>query len=464
MAVALAVAGLSVSAAGCAKEETPPGALPDQRPPGVREIVPTPGSVVTDFDGTLRVRFDEPIQQPGSGYGRQLEASPADRYRVTSSFTEIRVRPEGDWRQGAVYVFRLPGGIRDLLGNEREESIDVVFSTGPEVTQTRVSGRIRSGMTGRGVRDARVLFLSEEGDSIPYGAVSDTGGVFSLRSLPPGRYKAYGFEDLNANRSPDRRLEPHDSAAVHLEDGSASVEVSFRMIPPDSTPPVLARAEAVDSFTVLLTFDDPLDPGQDFAAAEVSVRPSGQGEGLPVERIGLGRPPSPEPEEAPAGADTLPAEGLPDDTLPSDDLRAGAPVADTLPADSVPPEPDEARPGPARPPAAADTLPLPSDSLYLRLGRPLEEDRTYRASASGLVNLRGLAGGGDTTFVYAPPDTAGAPGVEAPPDTAGEGDGIPEDTADGGEGVPPDTAAEGPPPDTAATGSPPDTDAEGPPP
>lgn len=391
---------------GCAKEEAPPGALPDQRPPGVREIVPEPGSVVSDFDGELRVRFDEPIEQPGSGYGREMEASPAYRYRVTSNFSEVRVRPEEGWRTGAVYVFRFPGGIRDLLGNQREEPIDVVFSTGPEVTETRVSGRVRDRVTGEGVRDARVLFLTEEGDSIPYTTVSDTGGVFSLRSLPPGRYTAYGFEDLNASLSLDRRLEPYDSATFRLEGASASAEVDFRMTPPDSTPPVLARAEAPDSLTVLLVFDDPLEPGQAFEDADVAVRPIDREETIPVERIGL-TPPA--PAQPAAEPDTVPP-----DSVPGDSLRA-------------PPDP-EAAPGPevpdpeAAPAVAEDTLPLPSDSLYLRLGRPLEPDRTYRASASGLLNLQGLAGGGDTTFVYTPPDTAGAEGEEAPADSVAPAD------------------------------------------
>ncbi len=331
--------------------------------------------MVTDFDGELRVRFDEPIEQPGSGYGREMEASPAYRYRVRSNFSEVRVRPEEGWRRGAVYVLRLPGGIRDLLGNEREEPIDVVFSTGPDVTETRVSGRVRDRVTGEGVRDARVLFLSEEGDSIPYTAVSDTGGVYSLRSLPPGRYTAYGFEDLNASLSLDRRLEPYDSTSFRLEGASSSAEVDFRMIPPDSTPPVLARAEAPDSLTVLLVFDDPLEPDQAFDDAEVTVRPIDGEETIPVERVGLTRPEIPQP---------------------------AADEADTMPPDTVP----------------EDTLPLPSDSLYLRLGRPLEPDRTYRASAAGLLNLQGLAGGGDTTFVYTPPDTAEAEGEEAPAEGA----------------------------------------------
>lgn len=418
-ALGAAAAVLVAALAGCAKEEAPPGALPDQRPPGIGEIVPARGSVARELDDPLRVRFDEPIERPGSGYGRQMEASPAYRYRVTSSFTEIRVRPEGGWRAGAVYVFRLPGGIRDLLGNVREEPIDVVFSTGPEVTETRVSGRVRDGVTGQAVRDARVLFLSEEGDSIPYTAVSDTGGAFSLASLPPGRYTAYGFEDLNSDLTLDRRLEPHDSARVRLEDASATAEVAFRMIPPDSTPPVLARAEAVDSATVLLVFDDPLDPAQDFGAAEVVVRPSGEAGELPLERVGL-TPPTPAARPA---ADTLPPDTARADTVPTD-------TAERVPADTAA---DRERGAPA---GAADTLPLPSDSLFLRLGRPLEAERTYRASASGLVNLRGLAGGGDTTFVFTPADTTGA--VGAPSDTAGAAE-APPDSVARDEAAPPDT-------------------------
>lgn len=404
-AVVAAVA-LAAAAAGCAKEEAPPGALPDQRPPDITEIVPASGSVVPDFDDDVVIRLDEPVQFSGS-YGRDLEASPAYRYRVRTGFSDIRVRPEEGWRPGAVYVLRLPGGFRDLLGNRREEPIEVIFSTGPEVTDTRVAGRLLDRLTGEGVRGARVLVLPAEGDSIPYTAVADTGGVFSLPAVPPGDYVVHGFRDLNRDLSVDRRLEPHDSASIRLDAPSSSVELTLRMIPPDSTPPALLGAAALDSLTVVLVLDDPLDPARDLAGAKVAVRPAGEDAAIPLEGIGPTRPSPAGPPEA-------------------GDTAAAAPQ---------------------------DTVPLPSDSLFLRLGRPLEPERTYRASASGLVNLRGLEGGGDTTFVYTPADTAGEGGgaEAASPDSADAGAAAPDTARSGADGAPADTA----PADTArARGAP----------
>ncbi len=448
-----------LTAAACAKQEPPPGTEPDQSPPGIRSITPADGSVVPRPDGPLRVRFDEPIEPP-RGLARRLEASPVYSYRVEFGFDDIRVRPEEGWRPGAVYRIRFPGGVTDLLGNEREEPFEVTFSTGPAITDTRVSARIVDRVERRPQEGARVLFLAVEGDSVPYGAVADTGGRVELPSLPPDAYRAYAFRDLNGNRTLDRRLEPWDSAAFRLPDAGATVELDLRLLEPDSTPPRLALAEAVDSVEVELTFDDHLDPAQDVDAGAVTVTAAG---GDTVELAGVGTTRAAAgfavedtaAEDTAARADTAAPEAAVADTLGPE--AAAEPPGDTLPADDTLP------PGDTVP---ADTLPLPSRTLHLRTDRPLRDSVRYRVRASGIRNLQGLAGGGDTLFVYrrapaaaegdtaeagAAADTAGAraPGTDTlpPADTAGR-DGAPPDTAAPADTtVVPDSAAV---PDTTA--------------
>lgn len=425
---------VGVLAVGCAREEAPPGSLPDTRPPQVASTRPDDGAVVPDFDESLRIQFDEPVNV-SPGYLRQVSVSPAWRLVTDFGFSDIRLRPEGGWRDGVIYTFRFPADLADILGNRREEGFDLRFSTGPPIVPTRASGRLLDRVDGTGIRDGRVIFLSEAADSIPYSVVSDTGGVFELEALPPGRYTAWGFEDLNANLRLDRDLEPYDSVAFELPDSTSSARITLRAVEPDSTPPVLAVAEALDSVTVRLEFDDPLEPEQDTTTARVVVSDTATGRSWPVVAWSVGELSA---DEDTAAADTVTADTAVADTAATDTAATG----DSVPTDTTAAEP-AAEPDTVSADAAADTtsessarsdsIPLPSRELILRLGRPLEDGATYRVRFEGFTNLRKLAGAGDTTFVYeAVGDTATPPSVA--PDAAETDTAAPRDSV-----TPPDT-------------------------
>lgn len=368
--------GVVALVVACAREEPPPGTHPDTRPPEVREIRPEPGAVVPEMDGDVRVRFDEPVNVAQDLEAR-LEASPAYRYRVTAGFSDVRIRPEEGWRQGVVYCFGLPSGIPDLLGNRTDEPVEFCFSTGPTVPETEVTGRLLDRTTGRAVATSgRVLFYALEGDTVPYTAVPDGEGAFRGRGLPPDTYRVFGFVDRNRNRRLDRTLEPHDSATVVLEGQEASAEVELAVVEPDSTPPVLGAAAALDSVTLRLELDDPLPPEQTEAATEVVDSETGRR--WPVASVRVG-----EPEDGgapgPVGRDTL-VEPAGRDTLPE-------PAGERAEEGEAPP------PGPGRG--------LPSTVVTVRLAEPLAPG-SYAVRLSGVRNLRGLEGGGEASFNYAP--------------------------------------------------------------
>ncbi len=409
-------AGAALAAAqlaACANELPPPGALPDRLAPEVDRIVPGRDTIVPGFDSDARIRFTEPIRV--QGLERTLKASPAEAYEVKVGFSDVRLKPRDGWRDGVVYCLELPGGITDLLNNRRETAIDFCFSTGPPIADTRVTGRVIDALTGSPQPEARVLFLALPEDSTPYSALTDSEGEFALRALPPGGYEAFGFLDRNRNFALDRVLEPNDSARFVLPD-SGTVELAFRLVEPDTTPPVLVRAEAADSLTVRLEFDDALGRDQP-SSPLVTVTDSVSGRALEVVGVAVGEPstvrlPGLEPEE---------------EEEEEPELEAAPPAAPAEdPAAPPPPSPEE----------------LPSRVVTVRLAAGLAP-ASYRVHAERFVNLRGLSGGGDTTFVYEPPEEEGAAEGELPPDDTLPTDTVPPET------VPPDTVR----PDTV----PPDT-------
>lgn len=416
--LALWVGAAAISSA-CAREEPPPGANPDRQPPTVRETKPERFAVVPDFDGSVEVHFAEPVSGT-SGLERRLVASPAFRYRVDAGFSVIKIRPRDGWRKGVVYYFQLPSGIADLLGNRTDEPIEIIFSTGPPVPDTRVSGTVTQRVGGGAVTDARILFFNVAGDSIPYTAVTQRGGEFELNTLPPDDYWAFAFSDLNRDLLLQRLFEPYDSVRLQLE--PAGVEaLTFRMVEPDTTPPVLARVQAVEDSLLRLEFDDYLDPDQDLGVVIVSVREERTGRSQEVAGMrlepGSARAPGRDGRGA-ARRGRVPA--APGDTTaaPGDTVVGGEPeVGEEAAQPELAAGPGEAQEEPA----------LPSTVLLVELASVLEEGM-YRITVEGILNLRSLAGRADTTFAYpeveasdedadvAKPDAAKPDAAEAEPD------------------------------------------------
>jgi hypothetical protein len=429
MSVVIALASL---ASACANVEAPPGSGPDFDPPAVLERFPAPGAVVPGLDEDAWLRFDEPIQSPRN-LERGLDLSPAWDWKFNPRRSGFSVRPREGWQPGVIYHVRVPRGVSDLLRNTTRESIEWTFSTGPEISETRIDGTIYDRIQGAGVRDARILFLPP--DSIPYSTVSDTGGVFSMRSLPPGEYVVLGFLDQNRNRRLDRDMETYDSALVSLPESTSRHALDLWMIPPDSTPPVLVGAVAFDTITVVLEFDDPLEPEAPLDSVRISVVPEFGGAEIRVVDLRVGQPGPqadlPAGRAAPGGQ---PPDSLRDDEEPeirTDTLNILEEVeaADSLPgaADSISAATDSiavadslavggrergepGQPGqPGRPGlASTEARERPFPFLIVTLEQALTED-TFRVAVTGVSNLRGLTGGGDTTFVYVAPLPALAP-------------------------------------------------------
>ena len=351
----------------CAHVEPPPGGPEDRRAPTLFGTRPDTGAVVPGYSGPVVLLFDERISE--QNLEESVMVSPrTSPVAVSHGRDEIRVELRRGWDPGVIYHVTVGDNIRDLFGNRIADPITVVFSTGPAIPATLVRGTVSDRVTGQLPENVRIEAV-RAADSLVYAVPPDSAGGFEISRFPEGDYQLRAFEDINRNRALDS-FEARDSASISVTAGQAVEEV-LQLIEPDSTAPALERATLRDGFIRIET-DDYLDPEQTLTPEQFGV--DGPGGAVAIVSVFLG------------------------EAVAADSAGAAAPGAA----------------GPGNLPAGR-----PVNFIELELEDPagLQEGAEYEITASGLVNLVGLTGGGSTTLEVpeAPPAPVTAPAGGAGP-------------------------------------------------
>jgi hypothetical protein len=340
----------------------PSGGERDTEAPRIVETFPAQNATANDLAGRdqeVRIVFHETLSERSP---RELvQVSPeTGEVDAERDGREIRVRIAGGWQSNQIYRVTVMPGIVDRHGNARRSAYELVFSTGAAMVPNALGGIATDRITGRPVIGARVEAITSS-DSTVYTTVTDTGGFFALRALPPGQYTTRVFADLNRNR----KLDPAEArAARELILGAAdTVPVELTLLVPDTTPARLLKADIRDSLQVRLTFDDYTDPST-----------------LPPLRVIAWQ--------------------LPDSTM-----ITGGSVMTSRQFERMRGDTARAAPGIAAPPrpAAADTARLlPINELVWVPTSPLRPTTRYRISVTGYRNIQNISEGGGSVVVTSP--------------------------------------------------------------
>jgi hypothetical protein len=431
-----------VGLVACANQAAPPGGLQDRRPPVVVRTEPESFATMTDPEGRVRFFFDERISENIGDGGLESAVTVSPRtgdVRVSRSGNAISVELEGGFRPGLVYRVTLQPVVADLFSNRMTEPFEVVFSTGgdPDATAT-LAGEVWDRLSGQGVNGARVQAVGR--DSLVNVAQADRRGVFAFRYLLPGDFVVTAFQDNDRNGELGDR-EPQGSVSASLVAGDTAV-VEIPILAPDTTPAVPGAARALDSVTIVVEFDDFLDPTS--SADQIGVRLTREDGDAPlVTRLMHER----EYEEY---VDQVADSFARLDSIDAAAARAAAPppdsTADTLAvagaptADSTAPAPPSAPAPPRRatPPRLTGSTGnrsqtgriRPSRRLVGLLDGPLVQEVEYRLRVSSVVNINGLGdGGGEVTLTYEPPPPPpAADSTQAEPATPADSLAAPDST------------------------------------
>jgi hypothetical protein len=374
---AVALLGLA-----CASPGMPPGGPPDKAAPQIVKIIPDSGTVGVSPKEVI-FRFDEVVsERPAAATTLDdlFLISPRDGSpNVSWHRSAITVRPRRGWRANTPYTVIMLPGIADIRGNVRNTGATTFFSTGKTIPRTRLAGHVFDWVAGVPAKGALVESFVRPDSLHPYVALVDSSGAFAIEHLPPGRYTVRAYADLNKNFGIDLG-EQWDSVSVSVTDTASTTLLMFAH---DSVPPRIREVSAIDSLTLRVGFDRPVDPSQTLTATNFAV-------------IG------PDSARVPI-------------------MSAGPPAKDTSPG-PVTPTPLTPQAAPPRAPPRRDTVtaakpvmprPAPITEAVIKLQRPLAPKTTYRVHAIGIRGLLGHTGDSDRPYTTpAPtPPAAAKPGV-----------------------------------------------------
>ncbi|MGH7506464.1 MAG: hypothetical protein ACRELX_12465, partial [Longimicrobiales bacterium] len=214
---------------------------------------------------------------------------------------------------------------------------------------------------------------------------ADTAAFFALRHLPVGDYDVRAYVDGNDNRRHDPSEAIAAAQPITFEGPRDTIPIVLTVIPPDTTPAEIVRAEFRDSTQVRVTVDDYIDPDIPLDVQALLFTLPDTTPFADAHRI-----------MSPDSFETL-RRALGDTARPPVDTLA-----------QVRPELEPATP------AFEPAGPLPFRELVLVPGSPLPPETGFLLRVEGLTNIAGLTGGGgevefETPARPAPPDTTTVP-------------------------------------------------------
>jgi len=414
---------------GCAYAGDPPGGPPDTTPPTVLRVVPESGAVLAEPPHQAEIDFDEVISEQLAGQQRDIGGavilSPVTgKVSVGWHRTRLTIDPKGGFRAGRIYRLELLPGITDLRQNRMKRGRLVVFSTGPPIPAATLTGTVVDWPGNKAAPGALVEAVLLP-DSLPYRAVADSAGNFAMPVMPAGEYQVYGVVDQNGNRRREPR-EAYDVTRVTLQD-SASLELyAFTH---DTVGPRLRTVEAVDSLTLRLSFDRPLDPSVAPDTSQVHLATADDSTTY-LALAGVLTPAGYDSVTKAAAAAAAAADSLKRAATAAAAARDTTRRQPTAPAPAAPPPvpaaaPSRPRGGAAAPlpgrPTRSDTTramrmllrrPAPTDVRIVRLAAPLQPGSRYVVTTAGLKGLTGILGHGHAALLAPKPAArrAGAAG------------------------------------------------------
>ncbi len=227
------LAGLIAIAYSCATPTSPSGGPADQEGPRIVNTRPATGT--TNFEGrSITLEFSEFVNRSSITGAIVIEPDIGISYSLDWGRKSVTIKFDESLPDLTTLIVTIGTNLRDMNGNKLASPQKIAVSTGPEIDEGKLRGRIIDAATGEGTEGQRVLLYRSPVDltqKANYVAETDTGGTFQFSYLRQGEYKAFWVDDRNRNKIWDRereRAQPFGREFITLEkSGSDTLQTLF---------------------------------------------------------------------------------------------------------------------------------------------------------------------------------------------------------------------------------------------
>lgn len=245
----------------CATPTSPTGGPPDEQGPTVVATEPETGT--TNFTKRkVTFHFSEFVNRSSITGEITVEPDIGIPYSIDWGRKSVSIAFESTLPDLTTLIVTIGTGLTDTNGNKLSAPQKLAFSTGPEIDEGKLHGKILDAQTGEGNEGNRILLYRTPVDleqKANYIAETDTGGVFNFSYLRQGTYKAFWVDDRNRNKiwEPEReRAQPFSREFIELPKAGSDTLSTLYIADSDTTEAVLQGIGLFSSRRLRMRFSE----------------------------------------------------------------------------------------------------------------------------------------------------------------------------------------------------------------
>lgn len=182
---------------GCAAVAPPPGGPVDDIPPTLTAVEPPSGTVRISQGFTVQLTFSERLNEnTDASFIRVLPALP-EPPDVKLKKNVLEVTFPNELSENQTYILTLTREIKDEHNVRLDQTYQLAFSTGDEISEGKIAGKVYGG---KGSATVYLYSLNEETNdtlftkSPKYYTETDDSGAYAFSYLEPGDYRLLAFQ------------------------------------------------------------------------------------------------------------------------------------------------------------------------------------------------------------------------------------------------------------------------------
>lgn len=248
----------------CATPTSPTGGPPDKEGPEVVATEPETGT--TNFNKrTITFHFSEFVNRSSISGQITVEPDIGIPYEIDWGRKSVSIVFESSLPDLTTLIVTIGTGLSDTNGNKMAAPQKVAVSTGPEIDQGKLRGKVLDAQTGKGNEGNKILLYRTPvnlDQKANYIAETDTAGVFQFSYLRQGTYKAFWINDRNRNKiwEPEReRAQPFSREFIELEKAESDTLNTLYVADSDTSSAILQGVGLFSSRRLRMRFSENIE-------------------------------------------------------------------------------------------------------------------------------------------------------------------------------------------------------------